>query len=466
MLKFGPIAIFSNLAIACWLSVCSVRAAEVLYQLSDAILTNPERGLYQQLTAHAEGKALDAKRLRRLREQGLTLLLRMYYLDKFRAADLSDTQLQLIEEDFRAIRQAGCKCILRFAYSSNIGKPDAPLKIVLRHIEQLEPLWRDNADVIAVLQAGFIGAWGEWHGSTNNLETDEAVRAIAERLLKSLPVSRSVQIRTPTFKRTIVGHDQPLDIASAFTGTPQARLGHHNDCFLADDTDLGTYDPARLSWDKNYVATDTRYVPMGGETCSPSSFTESKSARAQLQRMHWSYLNQEFHPAVIKAWEQSGLLDEAKKHLGYRLALLTSSCDSRVAAGATWNITLKIQNLGWAAPFNPRDVKLVLKSPESSDEFQVTVPTDPREWLPGEPQLLRFAIGIPKNMPPGKFELFLRLPDPKPRLQHRTEYAIQLVNVGLWNPQTAAHDLKQTVTVDQELAVEPYTGEIWFKLAQ
>jgi hypothetical protein len=37
----------------------------------------------------------------------------------------------------------------------------APKKIVLQHITQLAPVFKKNADVIAVLQEGFIGIWGE-----------------------------------------------------------------------------------------------------------------------------------------------------------------------------------------------------------------------------------------------------------------------------------------------------------------
>ncbi len=447
-----------------WLSLeHAATAGEVEYQLSDVMLTNPERGFYRQFTARPEGEPLTLRSLQLLREEGITLLLRLYYLHEFRTGDLSDVQLKLIESDFRTIRQGGCKCILRFAYSSNIGEPDAPLEIVLRHLEQLKPLLQENADVIAVMQAGFIGAWGEWHNSTNGLESNDAMRTIAQQLLKALPASRCVQVRTPRHKRAILGSDLVLDRAGAFADTPQARLGHHNDCFLADKIDRGTYQLNRLAWDKQYVAKETRYVPMGGETCSPSEFTKTQNARAELKRMHWSYLNREFHPDVMDAWEQAGLLSEAKRSLGYRLALLSSSCDSDVEVGATWNVNLSLRNLGWAAPFNPRVVNLVLKVKESPHAFQATLPVDPREWLPGGPISMRFAIGIPKDMPPGEYELFLRLSDPEPRLKHRAEYAIQLANTGLWNSQTAAHALKQTVIVSKEPSTKPHDGEVWFE---
>jgi hypothetical protein len=438
-------------------------AAEVSYDLANEVLTNPERGFYDQFTAFSEGKPIGLADLKQLREQNISLLLRLYYLEKFRDQELSTRQLRLIEADFHTIRESGCKCILRFAYSKNLGQPDAPLDIVLKHIEQLKPLLQENADVIAVLQAGFIGAWGEWHGSTNDLEVDEARRAIAGGLLDALPITRCIQVRTPAYKRTIVGNDQYLTRETAFQETPQARIGHHNDCFLADETDVGTYDRNHLDRDKWYTALDSRYVAMGGETCQPSSFTEFDPARAELARMHWTYLNRGFNPRVIRQWRHNGLYSEAEKLLGYRLALISSDCDPAAPAGGAWKMELRLKNLGWAAPTNPRDVILVLKPQDSSATYQAKLSVDPRFWLPGEDIIIQVELGIPPDMPIGKYNLYLELPDPDKRLRDRVEYKIRLANKGLWDSHTALHDLKQTVAISEGTRSAPYRGEVWFR---
>jgi hypothetical protein len=443
--------------------VLHVQAREVHYTLSDEVLVNPERGFYQQFTAHTDEEPLKLSDLKRLRERGLTLLLRLYYLESFRDADLSDKQLEMIASDFIAIRKAGYKCILRFAYSNGQGRPDAPLKIVLRHIEQLKPLLQDNADVIAVMQAGFIGAWGEWHGSTNGLETDEAMRTIVEHLLDALPATRCIQVRTPRYKRIVIGNDEFLTSETAFDGTSQARIAHHNDCFLASETDVGTYEDDRLEWDKRYVAMETRFVPMGGETCGPSQYTEYEFARRELARMHWTYLNQGFHRSVIRQWKENGLYAEADKLLGYRLTLVSSLCDVSAVAGAALNIDLKIKNVGWAAPINPREVTLLLKAKDNSCAYQAILPEDPRRWLPGEATTIRCEIGIPESMTPGEYKISLRLSDPEPHLKPRGQYAIQLANQGLWNALTAEHDLQQTVEVIKKSQLQTFAGQVYFQ---
>jgi len=68
--------------------------------------------------------------------------------------------------------------VLRFAYEkSNRGVDYGPtLEWILRHVDQLAPVIRDNADVIYVMQAGFVGAWGEWHSATHVKQDDHEPR--------------------------------------------------------------------------------------------------------------------------------------------------------------------------------------------------------------------------------------------------------------------------------------------------
>ena len=116
------------------------------------------------------------------------------------------------------MRTAGLKAISRFAYNFPQGgsypyqDPDATRQQVLAHIAQLEPVLRKNADVIAYLEIGFVGAWGEWHSSTNKLvdpepnsKINDASRAIVNCLLEALPQERMVAMRYPRYKQQLAG---------------------------------------------------------------------------------------------------------------------------------------------------------------------------------------------------------------------------------------------------------------------
>ena len=47
---------------------------------------------------------------------------------------------------------------------------------ILNHIKQLATPFAQHHDALYVLQAGFIGSWGEWHSSLTNLHDIGLVR--------------------------------------------------------------------------------------------------------------------------------------------------------------------------------------------------------------------------------------------------------------------------------------------------
>lgn len=92
-----------------------------------------------------------------------------FYQNELRDKLISDDFLQRIKNNMEALRAGGAKSVLRFAYtSSESDKPwDAPWSITKQHIEQLKPILQEYADVIYVLEAGFVGVWGEWYYTDN-----------------------------------------------------------------------------------------------------------------------------------------------------------------------------------------------------------------------------------------------------------------------------------------------------------
>jgi hypothetical protein len=398
------------------------------------VILNPERGIYVNIdllnTADNYASA---------RQQKITLVYAGVSLYSFRNASLPESFLNDLNAGFQRAREAGIKVILRFDYNKDPDRGDAPLDRIKEHIAQLAPVLQKNSDVISVVQAGFIGAWGEWHGSSNNLDTPASRAAILDELLKAVPADRAIQVRTPMFKAEYLGNDLPLSDSQAFSGASTARLAHHNDCFLSSETDEGTYALPVSKW-KDYMQQEGRFLPVGGETCRVEpSRTDCPGAMQELEKAHWSHLNILYHPDVIAAWKSQGCFTEIENRLGYRLQLLEAAWPQSVKPGETLQVALKLQNNGYAAMYNPRPVYLVLQN--ASSRYEVDTVIDPRHWEAGKTITETLGIKINRNVAPGVYDVFLWMPDAENRLRTRVEYAVRMANADVWRPETGMNQL-------------------------
>lgn len=480
----------------------SCGAGEIAYTPSDEDFVNPERGFMRFTetfaSAHTPLDPVEMATWRNLHQPWLasyaikaSLVYRSVYLDLFKNSPVSDDFLQAIQQDFDAVRQAGMKLVLRFAYTQKTSPPfgDAPKEIVLLHIAQLEPLLRANADVIAVLQMGFIGAWGEGyytdHFGFGNLSPENwADRSeVLHALLAALPKDRSVQVRVPQLKqKALYGTSAPISsppmpLDDAWTDKPQARIGFFNDCFLSSFTDTGTflnYDIGASGCDtcllKPYFAAESRFVPVGGETCADwnpySDCVEQPGGHAQheMARMHYSYLNADWNTEVNNDWADGGCIEEIKKRLGYRIELQEGIFSPKAQPGQSIHIKISLLNKGFAAPFNPRRAKLLLRNVVNSDIWAVELPENPRKWLShAQPVVIEHTLCLPTNMPLGKYELLLHLADPYPHLAPRPEYALRLANQGVWEPATGFNKLLHEINLTNEAENPVCNGELCFQ---
>lgn len=474
----------------------------ISYIESDADFANPERGFYRAAETYVNNyQPLDVDQMKKWRtlqqaDDGnykvySSLVFRDIILEGYNNKDLSQDILNNISNDFVAARKAGVKLILRFCYTitANSGAcpesficpkyGDAPKNIVLAQIAQLKPLLLNNADVIACMQMGFIGTWGENYYSDyfgdpssngkgkladkNWSDKNEVLKA----LLDALPQSRMIQVRTPQMKqRYVYGVDAPtssaaLTDAEAFTGTDAARIGFHNDCFLSSPNDYGTYDDYGNSSSPradaysilhNYAAADGQFTVVGGETCddtySPQNNCEnSGKAQTEMHGMHYSFLNCAYNNDVNDDWQTGGCIDAIKKNLGYRFVLRDAVFPvAPVSAGMQLAFTLQLENVGYASPYNARPIQLIMRDKSNKKEFVFDIDTDVRNWYTGS-VTVNAKIITDHNMPAGEYELYLYMPDSYTSLARRPEYAIRLANENMWEETTGYNNLNKIVTI-------------------
>lgn len=425
------------------------------------LFPNPERGFYK----HTDNtQPLSERELGQLRKDNISLAFRYFYLKEFRNAPLNAEALQNIENDLSAVRRAGLKAIIRFAYTSSSDEPDASLATILEHLDQLKPILQRNKDIIAVMQAGFIGSWGEWYYTMNNLNNPAARKSVLDKILEVLPPDRFVQVRTPKYKQDYVGTQKPLTAADAFGTKAIARVGHHNDCFMAGVDDYGTY--VNVEADKNYLNAEGVYVPLGGETCPPQGVDPANCAKAQseMRNLRWTYLNRDYYRGVNDNWAVQGCMEDIIRDMGYRLALQKGDYSEKHAPGSELLANIKIQNLGYAPPFNPRAVELILRQATGTATYVAKLTDDPRKWEPYKLAQLNVKAALPKDIAAGDYKLYLFLPDPESSLHDRPEYAIRLGNKDCWEESTGYNDLGVTIKIDPSQNLPQSTAGVTFTL--
>ena len=423
---------------------------QVEYQASDENFPNPERGLYSASEIHdASRNGLSSVSSARM--QGRTLYLLEFHIGEFVDSPISDEYLQCIRKYFESLRNGGAKCILRFAYSNGNSQKDKPWDAtpdrVLSHVAQLKPLIKEFYDVIMVVQAGFVGSWGEWY-YTDNFEDDASRKALVDALLDAVPGQRQIELRTPAFKMNLYGYSvaDTITRATAHQATTLARLGGHNDCYLASANDTGTY---KGDSERKYWAAESLYTIMGGETCGLSAYCHCqpepnyKDAHGVLQDMaiyHFTYLNQGYHTGVLSRWRSEGCFEEIQKRLGYRYVLEKAFFTKSPAAGSTMRVVMKIRNDGFAPVQNPRDAEFVLTDGSGKVIKTWALNSDPRYWMPSQTTVIDQNIELPSSAS-GECNLYLNLPDPCENLHNNPLFSIRLANEDVWEEKTGMNKL-------------------------
>jgi hypothetical protein len=406
------------------------------FRVSDADLPNPERGFYR--AADTDLGALDPAFVAKTYAEGDRLIYARIDLAPYRDRDLPAAFLERLERGFETARRGGVKLIIRATYNYPRGETeyrdaqDASLPWVLAHLAALKPLLQRNEDAIAFMQAGFIGAWGEWHTSSHDLTAPEARTRIKDALLAATP-NRFVQFRYPPYIQD--WSPEPPDLAAALDGG--FRLGFHNDCFLASDTDVGTYDddPVPRERQRRYVDALGDLAPFGGETCNPADDpsprprTTCDDILIEGQRFNLTYLNEGYYRRPFHdRWRARGCLDAVRARMGYRLALVTANHPARVAPGGELAVSIVVRNLGWARLYNPRPVEIILRDGQSGVMRRLPARGgEPRRWLPGSDSGATLTVTVPDDAA-GPQEILLALPDAAPRLKGDARFAIRLAN--------------------------------------
>ena len=442
-------------------------------------LYNPGRGfrletavdvLHEKDTPTEELNELSAKYV----ADSVSLSQSYFYLTYLIGKELSEENFRTMQAYFDELQKQGKKAVLRFAYERDfMGRsPVGPTgEQILAHLDQLKPFLEKNKDLILVVQAGMIGAWGEWHSSVQGLENSEETKAaVLEKLLAVVPAERNVQVRLPEFKNLL--KDKP---------ELYKRLSFHDDFIVIRpdrwDADMheGTPKFDQIVAESPYLVVDGElpwgFWSVGADPDSPSAgwIIDGMQAARRLFLQHYTSNNRfdENNPPEYSmvVWKKTmitedsllqhhmpvsdsyfrkkdgtkvkrNMFDYIRDHLGYRIELQSLQLPSKFVSGKENVLKLSLKNRGFATVFGEHPVYFVL----IDDAGEVTeFPTDanPKNWQPFEPKdsaytslmhTVDVSLELPASVTAGTYKLGLWIPDGSDRLRYNPRYAIHCAN--------------------------------------
>ena len=416
-------------------------------------IKNPERGFYSTafLKMMPEGSKATSS--------GANLVHLRVDIGNFSKAvngiadmEFTEDALNALDETFANIRKKGGSVIIRFAYDGFNGKAnlEPSLDMILKHISQLKQVYEKNKDVLAYVELGFFGPWGEMH--TSKISSTENVSKAIDLMLDVVPETIKIGVRTPNYYAKWLGIERnTLNENITEKGTDAYRVGLYNDGYLGSESDLGTFSNREI--EINWLEKQARHTFYGGEVVAnyasktPLNTVEYMSKEAF--KTHTTYLNSEWNNTVINAWKNEiyngeDILYSGKdgytyiaNHLGYRFVLRKSELINKIQANDTLKMKLQIENVGFANLINEKKVTLILKNEEKT--YEIPTQIDATTWNSKEISYVNIEVKLPENISLGQWDIYLRISQLGDMNNDNNYKCIQFANSDIWNEEIGAN---------------------------
>jgi hypothetical protein len=448
----------------------------------DDPLVNPERGFFCNTIPDPDKKHYH------------TLMPAYLYLgevcgvnlawDGLTAETTSQVLKEFAQEKLEPARAAGAKVVFRPRYDTE--GPNSPsmcgvfhadtIEIQKNHIDAIAKMLAEHKDVVAFIQAGYLGKWGEWNTedfphSTAPFLYDDATRAkIIDHVLskyKEHEIKQDVELRRPVFAKEVIDR-------AAANGETKPNVGLHSDCFMSSNSDVGTYSDFEnieanfhsVEAAKAYARDLTKDASFGGETCNHGGgerWRDCNQMRIEPRELHLTYLNGDFSQFAIEAWTNGGCFGEIRSAIGYRFEVKCVEYTANVVPGGSFTVVIDIQNTGWAKLHKPRTAEVVLRSSSTPTPERYTPSNSATaEWAPApdtmtSPTTTRLELTDTAPMTAGTYSVRLAIPDPDAPThlpedsRTRISYAVKLASKRngkrVFDENTGENDLGVTIRV-------------------
>ena len=408
------------------------------------------------------------------------------------SAELPESLVEDLQTGLDAVRSAGLKTILRPAYAWDWTPPIAEhWDIVKNHIAQINSIISKNADVVMGLEAGILGPWGEWH--SDGIFTESNARKGAEfryelfkYILDTTPDNIPVRLRYPYFiKEMLYLGVNPPEGQNVMTQAQMDRIGYHDDSFMTEENDWGSYNPREIWWGKesglpsNHAASDLlrnwmydlrtstgANIFMGGETewANDDTVRHENSipplrVLTEMANLHTTEISTDYNPKHIDLWKSTDLpasdigepaesvYDRIERRLGYRLRLTGAKMTTAEYIGGTFTLSAQICNDGFAGIINARPAYIVLS--DGKNRYDILLEgVDVRLWQSGA-AAFETSFVLPDDIMAGIYIVALWLPDMNENLRMNPDYSVRFANKNTWDSNNGYNKLGELIVIQK-----------------
>ncbi|SEQ25926.1 Putative cell wall binding repeat-containing protein [Lachnospiraceae bacterium NE2001] len=375
--------------------------------------------------------------------------------------DTTTNLLTALEGTLQSLRENNATAVARIAYDKNYSgytkdtwvKDDQgndvlkkqsvwepSIDTVLQNQQAVGEIFAKYPDVIASVECGVFGPWGEMHSST--LMTDETLSKVINKWLEVLPESITISVRQPEFYAKWSGVAiGSIDSDVSVAGTQSYRVGVYNDGYLGSYDDLGTFRnrDKEVAW----LSNQAKHTLYGGEIVL---FQENSSHPTDVQnnaiymekeafKTHTSYLNIGWNDKVIQAMRDKAFtgqdslyangntseLDYVQNHLGYRFVVRGVKLTKETTKYENFAMETEIENVGFANLIKEKKAFLVIKSADGKYEKsydlglldasvgELASNIDSRYWDSASKTVVKLNVDIPDDFELGDYSVYIKL---------------------------------------------------------
>ncbi|MDE7365578.1 MAG: DUF4832 domain-containing protein [Ruminococcus sp.] len=393
--------------------------------------------------------------------------------------DLDDAFFSAWDETLQNCKDNGCMVALRFRYDANGKDNPEPetFEQVLNHVQQVKDsrLLEKYADILAYVESGFVGKWGEQHGGKYTSVQYKA--QLLQAVLDAVPSPIPVTVRTPDIfaewagiKRSQLADTELIESLTESEYCPDIqsyrnRIGLYDDGYMGSNSDLGTYADREIetAWLRNQ--TYTSYF--GGEFSGNIEFAKQydtylpENAVPEMYKTHLSYINSNIFQlyndyeysadygitADTSAYYGKSVYKFIRDHIGYRFVLRNSEITAETVQGGDITVNFDVENTGFANVIPNTKSYVIL---EKDGVYMTTdCNIDCKKWDSCTVSHESVDIKIPDNIESGEWNVYFKVNvGTDADILNMNSRSIRFANNNTWNGTIGANLIGKTVITE------------------